>query len=177
MPSLSDPRKYLPSRAHPEHRQARKELEKEHSVGLKEVALLGLLGVKLAWNIEKEVQKHEEKREKEEAEQRRREEREHRRREQAHHDRRFEPRRGHAISDDSHSHMAQRGSRSTSQSYAHDPRRRNSEDYRPIVRYDDRNRDPEPQYNSREDRRRDSSYYRTVRFDQADHSRRRHESR
>ncbi|KAI2618864.1 hypothetical protein GGR54DRAFT_640404 [Hypoxylon sp. NC1633] len=77
-----DPRGYLPSRAHPEHRSARKELEKEHPFGWTEPLLLGMLGVGLVWNIEKQVQKHEERKDREEQQGKEREERRRRKREQ-----------------------------------------------------------------------------------------------
>ncbi|KAI1804144.1 hypothetical protein F4811DRAFT_521709 [Daldinia bambusicola] len=64
-----NPRNYLPSRAHPEHRSRRKQLEKEHPFTWKEPLVLGLIGIGLAWNIEKQVQKHEERKEREEQQQ------------------------------------------------------------------------------------------------------------
>ncbi|KAJ2966254.1 hypothetical protein NUW58_g10706 [Xylaria curta] len=82
MPSPVDPRNLLPSRADPVQRKARKQLEKEHAVGLTEVAVLGLIGLTLAWDIDKQVKKREEKKDKEEAEKKKREERERWRREQ-----------------------------------------------------------------------------------------------
>ncbi|CAN8102307.1 unnamed protein product [Discula destructiva] len=75
MPTLKgkipDPR---PSRAHPEQRKLRKELEKEHGYGWLPPVILGLLGLTLAYDVAKDVEKHEEKhkREEEEAERRRR---------------------------------------------------------------------------------------------------------
>ncbi|KAI1409085.1 hypothetical protein F5Y13DRAFT_170638 [Hypoxylon sp. FL1857] len=87
-----DPRGYLPSRAHPEHRSRRKELEKEHPFGWKEPLVLGLLGIGLAWNIEKQVQKHEERKEREEHEGKEREERRRHRREQQIRNGTFDPR-------------------------------------------------------------------------------------
>ncbi|KAI8948920.1 hypothetical protein F4801DRAFT_580958 [Xylaria longipes] len=80
MPSPVDPRRLLPSHAEPKERHRRKQLEKEHAVGLKEVAVLGLIGLTLAWDIDKQVRKKEEQKEKEEAEQKKREEREERER-------------------------------------------------------------------------------------------------
>lgn len=124
-----DPRKYLPSKAHPEHRQQRKQLEKEAAVGLTEVAALGLIGLTLAWDIEKQVQKHEEKKDKEEAERKRREER--------------EARRGRGKSAhgslSSRDYTTSRGGRSS----GGDPRRHQSVDYRADPRYDDRYRERE----------------------------------
>ncbi|CAJ2501964.1 Uu.00g048170.m01.CDS01 [Anthostomella pinea] len=79
--SPPDPRKYLPSRAHPDHRSQRKELEKKHPFGYTEPILLGLLGLGLAWNIEHQVKHHEERKDKEEEERLKREDRERRRRE------------------------------------------------------------------------------------------------
>ncbi|KAI0843159.1 hypothetical protein F5Y06DRAFT_82063 [Hypoxylon sp. FL0890] len=87
-----DPREYLPSRAHPEHRSRRKEIEKEHPFGWKEPLVLGLLGIGLAWNIEKQVQKHEERKDKEEQEGKDREERRRHRREQQIRGGTFDPR-------------------------------------------------------------------------------------
>ncbi|XXG94436.1 hypothetical protein Hte_000693 [Hypoxylon texense] len=87
-----DPRGYLPSKAHPEHRSHRKELEKEHPFGWTEPLVLGMLGIGLAWNIEKQVQKHEERKDKEEQEQKEREERRRRRREQQIRNGTFDPR-------------------------------------------------------------------------------------
>ncbi|KAI1381738.1 hypothetical protein F4677DRAFT_2011 [Hypoxylon crocopeplum] len=76
-----DPRGYLPSRAHPEHRSTRKELEKQHPFGWTEPLILGMLGVGLAWNIEKQVKKHEDRKDREEREREERDERRRRRRE------------------------------------------------------------------------------------------------
>ncbi|KAI0397796.1 hypothetical protein F5Y17DRAFT_454681 [Xylariaceae sp. FL0594] len=63
--SPPSPRDYLPSRAHPEHRKHRKQLEKEHPFGFKEFAVLGLIGLTLAWDIEKQVEKREQRKDKE----------------------------------------------------------------------------------------------------------------
>ncbi|KAH8681482.1 hypothetical protein BX600DRAFT_446666 [Xylariales sp. PMI_506] len=60
-----DPRKMLPSRADPEHRGRRKELEKKHGYGYVEPLVLGMIGITLAWNIENQVRKAEERKEKE----------------------------------------------------------------------------------------------------------------
>lgn len=60
---LPDPR---PSRAHPEHRKLRKELEKEHGYEWVPPVILALLGVTLAYDITKDVEKHEKKHKKEE---------------------------------------------------------------------------------------------------------------
>lgn len=84
-PRFPDPR---PSRANPEHRKARKELESSHGYGWVPPVLLGLLGLSLAFDVTKDIEKHEERhrREEEDAErarrrQRRRRERERRERE------------------------------------------------------------------------------------------------
>lgn len=87
-----DLRSYLPSNAHPEHRSKRKQLEKEHPFGWKEPLVLGLIGIGLAWNIEKQVQKHEERKEREEQEEEERQERRRRRREQHIRNGTFDPR-------------------------------------------------------------------------------------
>lgn len=60
-----DPR---PSRADPEARKIRKEMEKEHSYEWVPPVLLGLLGIGLAYDVTKDVAKHEEKHKKEEEE-------------------------------------------------------------------------------------------------------------
>ncbi|OTB06385.1 hypothetical protein M426DRAFT_21167 [Hypoxylon sp. CI-4A] len=80
--SPPDPRSILPSRAHPEHRSRRKELEKEHPFSWTGPLVLGMIGVGLAWNIENQVQKHEERKDKEQREGKENEERRRRRREQ-----------------------------------------------------------------------------------------------
>lgn len=66
-----DPR---PSRADPEARRLRKELEKEHGYEWVPPVVLALLGIGLAYDVTKDVAKHEEKhkREEEEAEERQR---------------------------------------------------------------------------------------------------------
>ncbi|KAI1779770.1 hypothetical protein F4818DRAFT_437074 [Hypoxylon cercidicola] len=87
-----NPKGYMPSNAHPEHRSARKELEKQHPFGWTEPLVLGMLGIGLAWNIEKQVQKHEERKGREEQEQEEREERRRRRREQQIRSGTFDPR-------------------------------------------------------------------------------------
>lgn len=89
--SPPNPRNYLPSRAHPEHRSRRKELEKEHPFGWTEPLVLGMLGIGLAWNIEKQVQKHEERKDREEQEAKEKEERRRRRRERQIRDGTFDP--------------------------------------------------------------------------------------
>ncbi|KAH8159738.1 hypothetical protein CIB48_g8507 [Xylaria polymorpha] len=174
MPSPVDPRRLFPSRADPEHRQRRKELEKEHSVGLKEVAVLGLIGLTLVWDIDKQVRKKEEQKEKEEAEQKKQEEREHHRREKASHDGTFDHRRDHVSSDGSR--KSERGDQRTSGSYARDPRRRQSVDHRANTRYDDRYRDRTPRYNSRDYRQHDSPYDDMRDSDQAGRRRSRRDS-
>lgn len=66
MPRLiPDPR---PSRAHPVQRKVRKELEKEHGYEWIQPILLGMLGLTLAYDVEKDVEKHEARHRKEEAE-------------------------------------------------------------------------------------------------------------
>lgn len=72
---IPDPR---PSKAHPEHRKLRKELEKEHGYGWVPPVILALLGVTLAYDVTKDVEKHEQKhkQEEEEEEKRRRRRRE-----------------------------------------------------------------------------------------------------
>ncbi|KAI1852437.1 hypothetical protein JX266_002615 [Neoarthrinium moseri] len=75
-----DPRKVLPSRADPEHRSKRKELEKKHGYGYTEPLVLAMLGVGLVWNIENQVSKHEKRKEEEEEREKQREERRRRRR-------------------------------------------------------------------------------------------------
>lgn len=72
IPTPPDPRNLLPSRAEPEQREKRKKLEKDHSVGLTEVAVLGLIGLTLAWDIEKQVEKREQKKDEDENEKDRR---------------------------------------------------------------------------------------------------------
>lgn len=75
---IPDPR---PSRAHPEHRKLRKELEKEHGYGWIPPVLLGLLGVTLAFDVAKDVEKHEQRhKQREEEEQGQGQERKRRRR-------------------------------------------------------------------------------------------------
>ncbi|KAI1182399.1 hypothetical protein F5B17DRAFT_190399 [Nemania serpens] len=154
-----DPRKYLTARGEPEQRQKRKELEKEHSVSLLQVAQLGLIGLTMAWNIEKQVEKHEKKKEQEEAEQRRPKDREHRRRrgESASRDRTHRSRHDYAAAGD-RSESERRG-RHAAGAYARDPRRHQSMDYRAGAgagagaRYDDRRRDPIPRQEPRDHHR------------------------
>ncbi|KAI0904011.1 hypothetical protein F4823DRAFT_616524 [Ustulina deusta] len=139
----ANPRNLLPSRAHPEHRQARKELEKEHPFSFAQVATLGLIGLTLAWDMEKQVRKHEERKEKEEAEQKRRGEQERRRREKSsYHNRTVDSRRDHRAPDSSRT-----SNRGASESYARDSRRRQSVDYRRAdTRREDGCRGPVPRY-------------------------------
>ncbi|KAI0890442.1 uncharacterized protein GGS22DRAFT_13639 [Annulohypoxylon maeteangense] len=80
--STANPRAYLPSRAHPEHRSARKELEKEHPFDWTGPLVLGMIGIGLAWDIEKQVKKREERKEREGQESNEKDERRRRRREQ-----------------------------------------------------------------------------------------------
>ncbi|KAI8635308.1 hypothetical protein F5Y19DRAFT_469176 [Xylariaceae sp. FL1651] len=152
-----DPRKFLPSRAHPEHRAYRKQLEKEHPFGFTQMAVLGMLGLTLAWDIEKQVQKHEERKDKEEAEQKKREDRERRRREKAIRNGTWDPRREHMGSGTSQPSI-ERGSSSRGgapRGYTPDPRRRQSVDYRANPRYEDRYPDARPRYEPRYDPRYD----------------------
>lgn len=79
---IPDPR---PSKAHPEHRKLRKELEKEHSYEWVPPVILALLGVTLAYDVTKDVEKHEQKHKEEEEEEERRRRR---RRERSHRSRR-----------------------------------------------------------------------------------------
>lgn len=74
-----DPR---PSRADPEARRLRKELEKEHGYEWIPPIVLGLIGITLAWDVAKDVSKCEERKEQEEKYQqgKRNDEREQRRR-------------------------------------------------------------------------------------------------
>lgn len=60
-----DPR---PSRADPEARRVRKELEKEHSYEWVPPVILTLIGIGLAYDVTKDVEKHEEKHHQEERE-------------------------------------------------------------------------------------------------------------
>ncbi|ROW15229.1 hypothetical protein VPNG_02908 [Cytospora leucostoma] len=78
-------RKYLPpdprpSRAHPEHRAHRKQLEKEHGYGWVPPVVLGLLGITLAFDVTKDVEKTEERHKREDAEEEERKRRRGRRR-------------------------------------------------------------------------------------------------
>ncbi|KAI0457669.1 hypothetical protein F5B21DRAFT_501059 [Xylaria acuta] len=175
MPLPIDPRRLLPSRAEPEQRQKRKQLEKEHAVGLAEVAVLGLIGLTLAWDIDKQVHKKEEQKEKEEAEQKKREERERRRRGEAIHDGTSDHRRDYRSSSGS-GRRSERGGQSASGSYARDPRRRQSVDHRADTRYDDRYRDPTPRHDSRDYRRYDSPYDEMRDLDRAERGRSRRDS-
>ncbi|KAI1176636.1 hypothetical protein F4777DRAFT_244694 [Nemania sp. FL0916] len=194
MAPIMKPHHYLPSKAEPEERHARKRLEKDHSIGLTQVAILGLVGLKLAWDIEKQVEKKEEKKEKEEAEERRRRDaRERQRREKAFHNGTFDPRRdyGAASSEDSRSRRSGGGGASTATSgrdYARDrdPRRGQSVGYRTGggSRYEeDRGRylDQAPRYYTRDGSRPYASQYddfpRDRDLDRADRSRRRRDSR
>ncbi|XDG06831.1 hypothetical protein ABKA04_006446 [Annulohypoxylon sp. FPYF3050] len=90
--AAANPRNYMPSRAHPEHRSMRKELEKEHPFDWTGPLVLGMLGIGLAWDIEKQVKKREERKDKEEQDARERDEhRRRRRREQQIRDGTFDP--------------------------------------------------------------------------------------
>lgn len=55
-----------PSRADPEARRLRKELEKEHGYEWIPPIVLGLIGITLAWDVAKDVSKCEERKEQEE---------------------------------------------------------------------------------------------------------------
>ncbi|KUI68511.1 hypothetical protein VM1G_04496 [Cytospora mali] len=89
-----DPR---PSRAHPEHRAIRKQLEKEHGYGWVPPVILGLVGLTLAFDVTKDVEKAEERHKQREAEE---EERKRRRKEAG----RGRPRRQKDDGDDDHDH-------------------------------------------------------------------------
>ncbi|KAI1425411.1 hypothetical protein F5Y12DRAFT_374502 [Xylaria sp. FL1777] len=138
----ADPRNLLPSRAHPEHRQTRKQLEKEHPFSFAQVATLGLIGLTLAWDIEKQVKKREERNDKEEAERTKRDDRDRDRdscrgrgrREKEYHDRSPDSRRGHRAPE--RSRTGRKDDRGASESYARDPRRLQSLDYRGDTRRD-----------------------------------------
>ncbi|KAI0200400.1 hypothetical protein F4808DRAFT_169835 [Astrocystis sublimbata] len=184
-----DPRGLLPSRADPEHRKHRKELEKGHGVCLTEVAVLGLIGLTMAWDMEKQVRKKEERKDKAELEQKEREKRDQRRRGRSTHDGRSDSRRGYVPSDGG-SRRSGRGGRdgrddtNASQSYARDPRRRQSVDPRADPRYfDDRYRDygrdqeRAPRHESRDHRRYESPYDEDMRkADMAERGRSRRDS-
>ena len=72
-----DPR---PSKAHPQHREARKQIEKKYSDGFEWIPwlALALTGAAVAFDIEKDVRKCEEKKERKEREREREKERERR---------------------------------------------------------------------------------------------------
>ena len=148
--SPPDPRNLLPSRADPEHRKYRKELEKEHPFGFTEIATLGLIGLTLAWDIDKQVQKCAEKKGKEDAEgeQAKRDERGRRQRDKEYHDRTPDRRRDHRGSESSRS--SRKGDLGASERYGNDPRRRQSLSYRDDTRRDDGYRDYKPRYDPRD---------------------------
>ncbi|GAP83575.1 hypothetical protein SAMD00023353_0200480 [Rosellinia necatrix] len=152
MPTLPlDLRKYLPSGADPEEREKRKQLEKTHGIGFMEVALLGMLGATLAWDIEKQVKEHEERHEKRkaaEAKQRRRDDR-HRDRE---HERRSRSAAGYTVA----SGDSRRSERVGSDRDA--PPRHRSIDYRGDAWRDDQCRERAPQYEARDDPRHSGSH-------------------
>ncbi|KAI0154963.1 hypothetical protein GGR57DRAFT_502148 [Xylariaceae sp. FL1272] len=152
--SPPDPRNLLPSRADPEHRQRRKQLEKEHPFGFTEVAVLSMIGVGLLWDMEKQVQKHEEKHHKEEAEKRKREEREQRRRAKSQSSRNESrnPR-----SDGGRGERGEPSRRRAPEEYASNPRRRQSVAYGPEYDPQDSHRqgrhyDSRPRYEPRYER-------------------------
>ncbi|TGJ82544.1 hypothetical protein E0Z10_g6225 [Xylaria hypoxylon] len=151
LPHSADPRGLLPSRAHPEHRKTRKDLEKEHQIGFAEVGVLSLIGLTLAWNIENQVRKCEERKDKEEEGQKKREDRENHRRENGYHDRTADLRRNQRSPESSRS--SNRGDRDASESYARDPRRRQSVDHRAESRRDDRYRSQTRRYEPRDNHR------------------------
>ncbi|KAI1344963.1 hypothetical protein F5Y15DRAFT_12960 [Xylariaceae sp. FL0016] len=153
-----DPRNLLPSRAHPEHRAVRKNLEKEHHFGYTEPILLGMLGLTLAFNIEDSVRKHEERKDKEEEERTKREDRERRRRERAIRNGTWDPRRRASVSNgdrpSDHGGSDRGSSRDTRDN--RDSRHRSVDRRGPPPRTNDRyypeNRGPdgpEPRYNER----------------------------
>ncbi|KAI1368674.1 hypothetical protein F5Y08DRAFT_335570 [Xylaria arbuscula] len=165
--SPPDPRNLLPSRADPEHRQRRKKLEKEHPFGLTEFVSLGLIGLTLAWDIDKQVEKCAEKKKgKEDAigeQQARRDEGDRRRRDKEHYDRTPDRRRDHRGrgSESGSSRSSKRGGDwDASERYGYDPRRRQSVGgYRDDIRRDDRYHDYKPRYDPRDDYRSGSSRY------------------
>ncbi|KAK5629840.1 hypothetical protein RRF57_005555 [Xylaria bambusicola] len=153
-----DPRNLLPSRAHPEHRKLRKQLEKEHPFGFTEIVTLGLIGLTLAWDIDKQAQKCAEKKGKEDAEggMAKRDERDHRRRDRAYHGRKPESRRDHRGSERSRS--SKRGGWGASERYDYDPGRRQSVGYHDDPRHDDGYRGYRPRYDPRDDYRYERQY-------------------
>ncbi|KAJ3563243.1 hypothetical protein NPX13_g8270 [Xylaria arbuscula] len=166
--SPPDPRNLLPSRADPEHRQRRKKLEKEHPFGLTEFVSLGLIGLTLAWDIDKQVEKCAEKKGKEDAigeQQARRDEGDRRRRDKEHYDRtppdRRRDHRGRGSESGSRSSQKGRQARGmASERYGYDPRRRQSVGYYrdDTRRDDDRYHDYKPRYDPRDDYRSGSRY-------------------
>ncbi|KAJ1331591.1 hypothetical protein MN608_05051 [Microdochium nivale] len=64
---IPDPRVLLPSKADPEHRSLRKELEKNHGLGYKEPLVLGLIAMGLVWNMDQQVKKYEERKDQKES--------------------------------------------------------------------------------------------------------------
>ncbi|KAI1074942.1 hypothetical protein F5B20DRAFT_561675 [Whalleya microplaca] len=154
-----DPRGYLPSRAHPEHRSHRKELEKKHPFSWETPLVLGMLGIGLAWNIENQVKKSEERKEKEAQEEKEREERRKRRKEQ-------QKDRGRSTDERDHrggsgrDRSKSRGPRDHSRGY-----RNQSADYRRDPRYDEQ--DYEPRHGGRYLERYDGGYddHRVDRYD------------
>ncbi|KAI0512489.1 hypothetical protein F5B22DRAFT_304853 [Xylaria bambusicola] len=145
-----DPRNLLPSRAHPEQRKHRKQLEKQHPFGFTEIATLGLIGLTLAWDIDKQVQKCAEKKGKEH------DERDRHQRDKAYHDRTPEPRRDHRGSESGQS--SRRGDWGAPERCAYDPRRRQSAGYRDDARRDDEYRGYRPRYDPRDDYRCERQY-------------------
>ncbi|KAF2968755.1 hypothetical protein GQX73_g4833 [Xylaria multiplex] len=152
----ADPRNLLPSRAHPEHRQTRKQLEKQHQIGLKEVGVLSLIGLTLAWNIENQVRKCEEKKQKGEEEQRKRDDQEHYQRENSYHDRAVDSRRSHRSPYRNRS--SGRGDWDGIENYARGPRRQQSVGYRTNSRRDDQYRGEMPRHDPQDNRRYGSKY-------------------
>ncbi|GAW19943.1 hypothetical protein ANO14919_094360 [Xylariales sp. No.14919] len=147
----TDPRNLLPSRAHPEQRHNRKQLEKQYQIGLTEVGVLGLIGLTLAWNIEHQVQKCEQRKDKEEAEQKKREGRERHQRGNAYYDATTDPRRNHRAPDSSRS--SKRSDWDVSESSSRDRRRRQSVGYRA-----DSNCSHMPRHSLHDDRRYGNQY-------------------
>ncbi|KAI1461958.1 hypothetical protein F4805DRAFT_189315 [Annulohypoxylon moriforme] len=163
--ATANPRNYMPSRAHPEHRSARKELEKEHPFDWTGPLVLGMLGIGLAWDIEKQVKKREERKDREEQENKEREERRRRRREQQIRNGTFDPddqdRDSYSQSRDRRSSHAGRSDRGSDRSVAKDTvdLERGRRSHRDRGRSVGSNRREDPRYIE------DDSYYEQSRYD------------
>ncbi|KAI1446819.1 hypothetical protein F5Y02DRAFT_381586 [Annulohypoxylon stygium] len=165
--AAANPRNYAPSRAHPEQRAARKELEKEHPFDWTGPLVLGMLGIGLAWDIEKQVKKREERKDREEQEAREREDRRRRRREQQIRNGTFDPEARDTRSRSSHERVSERSvgkdtvemergrrsrrdrGRSVGESRREDPRYIEDDEYYEQSRYD-RGSDDSSRYQDRE---------------------------